>query len=258
MNSFSSVSLDPPLVLWSLARTSRTFAAFSECDHFAINTLALNQVEVSNRFAFRSDEAFPSGVPFTRSEQGTPLLDGVCAQFQCRRHSVFDGGDHIVVVGEVVDLSASDRQGLVYSRGAYVLADTHPQIAAQAAKDLESGFLETTVRPTLDGLTRSFGSLFDAELSDEGVSSREPQILGLLLSRKMLNTEDIANKALVSGSLLDEILQSLVDKKLVDEEWDCYSLSDEGRAQAIGWLERLHAYRQKALCELFRKEAKEL
>jgi flavin reductase (DIM6/NTAB) family NADH-FMN oxidoreductase RutF/DNA-binding MarR family transcriptional regulator len=258
VNSFTSLSLDPPLVLWCLARTSRTFAAFSECEYFAINILALDQVEVSNRFAFRSEEAFPGDVPFTRSAQGTPLLEGVCAQFQCRRYEVFDGGDHIVIVGEVIDFSASERPGLVYSGGAYAVAHPHPQIAAQAAKEPDAGFLETTVRPTLDELTRSFESLFDAELSAEGVSSRESQILGLLLSTNMLNTEEIANKALVSGAFLDEILQSLVDKKLIAEEWDCYSLTDKGRTQATGWLERVRAYRQQALGELSVTEAKEL
>ena len=192
VNSFTSLSMDPPLVLWCLARSSRTYAEFTASDHFIVNILSIDQVTVSNRFAFRSEEEFPTDVAFTRAIAEVPLLEGACASLQCRRIDVLAGGDHAVMVGEVIDFADSDRPGPVYRAGQYAVADAHPSAVAPSRDNLGQGFLDTTVRPALAGISRRFESFFDEELREAGISSRDAQVLGLLLSRDALNSEQIA------------------------------------------------------------------
>ena len=258
VNSFTSLSLNPPLVLWCLSRSSRTYQAFTAAKHFIVNVLAVDQVAVSNRFAFRSEEAFPADVPFRRGIDDVPVLEATCASFQCRTTNVLDGGDHVILVGEVIDFARSDRPGLVYRGGQYAVADIHPSIRAQAADSFERDFLGTTVRPALDDITRRFESFFDAELREAGINSRESQILGLLLSHGTLNGEDLANLTLASGSYLEETLESLVIKKLIAIDGGQYSLTPSGRRLAASWTDRLRSYRAKALGSIRPAEAEAL
>ncbi|QHE83604.1 flavin reductase family protein [Hydrogenophaga sp. BPS33] len=99
-NSFNSVSLSPPLVLWSLARTAGSMAAFSNGRHYAINVLAADQQALAERFAARGTDRW-TGVAFTTGVSGAPVLDGVAASFECFNRSQYAEGDHVIFVGEV-------------------------------------------------------------------------------------------------------------------------------------------------------------
>lgn len=99
-NSFNSVSLDPPLVLWSLARAAGSLAAFSTGSHYAINILAADQKELAERFAARGIDRW-AGVAFTGGVAGSPLLSGAAATFECFNRSRYEEGDHVIFVGEV-------------------------------------------------------------------------------------------------------------------------------------------------------------
>lgn len=125
-NSFNSVSLDPPLVLWSLARTARSRDAFVEAGWFAINILSSAQVDLSARFASKGVDKF-SGVKVLRGLGGVALLSGCAARFQCRTFAIYEGGDHEIFVGEVLDFDYSGRPPLVFHRGAYARAVLHEQ-----------------------------------------------------------------------------------------------------------------------------------
>nr|WP_328803199.1 flavin reductase family protein [Oceanomicrobium pacificus] len=116
-NSFASVSLDPALVLWSPARKSARFPAFEAADYFAIHILAADQRDLSERFA-RSGDAFHD-LDFGRGLGDAPLLDGCAARFECKHAAGHDGGDHLIVVGEVQRIQEADRAPLIYHRGAY-------------------------------------------------------------------------------------------------------------------------------------------
>lgn len=117
VNSFASVSLDPPLVLWSPARKSSRFPAFEAASHFAIHVLAEDQRDLAEHFA-RSGAPFPD-LPFEEGLGGTPLFAGAVARFECRHAAGHDGGDHLIVVGEVLRLTMNDRPPLVFHRGAF-------------------------------------------------------------------------------------------------------------------------------------------
>jgi len=99
-NSFNSVSLDPPLVLWSLARTAASMTVFEQGSHYAINILASSQKALAERFGRRSVNRF-AGVSFSAGSGGAPVIDGSAAVFECRNRSRYEEGDHVIFVGEV-------------------------------------------------------------------------------------------------------------------------------------------------------------
>ncbi|MBN3857118.1 MULTISPECIES: flavin reductase [unclassified Paraburkholderia] len=117
-NSFSSVSLDPALLLVSIAKTSSNYQTFSTTGHFAINILAEGQKDLSNTFARPSDDRF-ANVDWNLSAIHNPLLDDVSAWFDCSTHAVIDAGDHALLVGKVEAFHSAGYAGLGYYRGGY-------------------------------------------------------------------------------------------------------------------------------------------
>jgi len=99
-NSFNSVSLAPPLVLWSLARSAASMAALSTGSHYAINILAASQKHLAERFAAKDIDRWVD-VAFTEGQGGAPLITGAAATFECFNRSRYDEGDHVIFVGEV-------------------------------------------------------------------------------------------------------------------------------------------------------------
>jgi flavin reductase (DIM6/NTAB) family NADH-FMN oxidoreductase RutF len=116
-NSFASVSLDPPIVLWSVARQSSRFAAFAGCEHFAVHVLGAEQLDLGRRFA-RSGDAF-DGLEFERNGEGIPLLGGCLSRFECTRIAAHDGGDHLIVVARVTAAALRDGEPLLFAGGGY-------------------------------------------------------------------------------------------------------------------------------------------
>ena len=118
VNSFNSVSLDPPLIVWSLANDLPGRPLFEGCEYYAINVLAEDQVELSQRFASRQGERF-AGLDIEEGQGGVPLLKGCCARFVCRNTTRHAGGDHVVFISEVVSFDREARAPLLYFGGAY-------------------------------------------------------------------------------------------------------------------------------------------
>lgn len=119
VNSFSSVSLDPPLVLFSLQRSLRSLPAFEQCDSFAINFLREGQDHISSQFARPSDTKW-ADVDFDEHETGAPILHGATAWLACERYARYDGGDHEIFVGRVTAIGHDvEAAPLVFYRGRY-------------------------------------------------------------------------------------------------------------------------------------------
>lgn len=120
-NSFNSVSLDPPMVLWSLAKTSRNLEVFKEAGHWAVHILAINQQPLSDRFAKSSEDKF-AGVQVQAGIGDIPLLSGCASRLQCKTLFQYEGGDHIIFVGEVLDFDRNEVPPLVFHAGNYAMA----------------------------------------------------------------------------------------------------------------------------------------
>ena len=117
-NSFSSVSLDPPLILWNIAKVSNSLQAYLDTEHFAINVLTSSQKELSSHFA-KSDHTLFDDVAYELSADGAPLLHDTLATFECRTHQVHDCGDHFIIVGEVTGFQSGEDDPLLFYGGAY-------------------------------------------------------------------------------------------------------------------------------------------
>ncbi|MCO8168709.1 flavin reductase family protein [Pseudomonas sp. 21LCFQ02] len=126
-NSFSSVSLDPPLVLWSLARSALSMNDFLGASHFAINILGADQHEISGQFARPATDKF-AGVPYALGKADMPVLDDVVAVLVCRNVTQYEGGDHLIFIGEIEQYRYSGAEPLVFHAGRYRVASVHPTL----------------------------------------------------------------------------------------------------------------------------------
>ena len=114
-NSLSSVSLDPPLVLWSLSKVSKNHSVMTSVKHYAINVLSKSQENVALNFS-GTERPF-LGIDYRLSDVGVPLINNVVAVFECELYAVYDGGDHSIILGLVKSCYKSDLEPLKFFRG---------------------------------------------------------------------------------------------------------------------------------------------
>lgn len=115
-NSFTSVSMEPPLVLWNLALSSPNLAAFQHCRHFAINVLASDQAAICRQFATPSADKF-DGLTTLDGIDGVPLIEGAATQLECRTDTSHPAGDHLILIGEIVRYRAQHAAPLLFFQG---------------------------------------------------------------------------------------------------------------------------------------------
>ena len=135
-NSYTSVSISPPLILVCPARTLSSFSVFNSCARFAVSVLADSQREIANIFAGQKTGRFSdSRVAWREDSAGSPIIDGAAAYFSCAAHNRVDAGDHLVLIGRVLDFGASGAAGLGYFSGGYFSLSLERR-AAEAAGGL--------------------------------------------------------------------------------------------------------------------------
>lgn len=139
-NSFTSVSLTPPLVLVCIAKSAGLATVFAKANHYAINILAESQQGLSETFASPASDRF-AGVAWQASQHHSPLLDGAAAWLDCAAHQLIDAGDHLILLAEVVDFARSQTSPLGYLRGNYL----HLSLQQTAARALEDPQQSTRV-----------------------------------------------------------------------------------------------------------------
>lgn len=135
-NSFSALSLDPPLVLWSIVRRSASLPAFLASRNFAVNVLGADQRELSHRFATPAPDKFQALAGVEAGIGETPLLPGALASFECETERTEDGGDHVLFIGRVRRIRYGDGDPLIFSGGRYATA--LPMGAVHAQSDLDA------------------------------------------------------------------------------------------------------------------------
>lgn len=130
-NSFSAVSLSPPLVLWCLGNHAASLPAFRDCSYFAINILGSGQRALSHRFATPAEDKF-AGLEWVAGLRGVPVLPGSLARFECRNADQYDGGDHTIFMGAVERYRHIDGEPLLFNAGKYATAAPHPDDHGQS------------------------------------------------------------------------------------------------------------------------------
>ena len=224
-NSFNSVSLDPPLVLWSLAKKSSNIEAFMSVDAFAVHILGADQESLSNRFATPGIDKF-EGMKFKKSEGGVPLLQDCAARFECRTAYRYDGGDHIIFVGEVLDLEQSEKEPLLFHRGKYA-RKTFPGGGGQNRRDLN--YL----------IARAYFMLTDdvrLEASGLGLSQVDHYALSVLMQGGAATVEEVNSILEASGwQWTEDDIQRLVTDGHIELAKDArIALTKAGRETMIG------------------------
>lgn len=138
VSSFNTVSLDPPLILFSLARTAQAYSAWEATDGFAVNILAEDQVDLSNRFARSLADKWSGTAYVDGPATGHPLLCGALATLECTRFASYDGGDHLIIVGKVVAFQngAEGRRPLLFYGSRYRNLDAEQKIATPHDADI--------------------------------------------------------------------------------------------------------------------------
>lgn len=116
-NSFSSLSMDPPLVIWAPAKSASRFPHYAAAKHYAIHILAEDQQELITRFV-RGGAGF-DGLDYEINAEGVPVVAEAAARFECEQHATYEGGDHLIVVGRVLRAATRDIAGLVFKKGRY-------------------------------------------------------------------------------------------------------------------------------------------
>ncbi|WP_027996461.1 flavin reductase [Simplicispira psychrophila] len=229
-NSFNSVSLDPPMVLWSLANNARSLEAFSESTHWNVHILSNEQEALSNRFARAGEDKF-NGLAMDTQPSGAPLLPGCSARFQCKTAFKYEGGDHTIFVGEVVQYDSCAVPPLVYVTGGYALAarkaapvSTEPLAQLDGAVYSENLLGYLFGRAHFQFLHGIRGTLQAKQLSDTDFF-----VLSLLSVRQPLAVPEIAAHIAYTG--IDSSaasLQSLVQRGLLEQEAGGLRLSAAG------------------------------
>lgn len=115
VNSFASVSLEPLLILWSIDKKSSSYPVFLEVEKFVVNILADNQAEICSLFASKEQNRF-SQCNWEKSERQLPLISGALSQLECNTVQRIDAGDHIIFIGEVIDIHNEDKNPLLYHK----------------------------------------------------------------------------------------------------------------------------------------------
>ncbi|HUP92399.1 MAG TPA: flavin reductase family protein, partial [Solimonas sp.] len=191
VNSFNSVSLNPPLVLWSLAESSLSLPIFRAASHWAVHVLAADQDQLSARFARRGEDKF-AGLDVETGAGDVPLLRGCTARFQCRTAFQYEGGDHTIFVGEVLAFDRSEAAPLVFHSGRYAHATRREAQEAQPrSAHLAGSFSEDFLGYLLGrGHFQFFGQIARL-LADEGLTDEEFYVLSTLTLKRIMTSAEM-------------------------------------------------------------------
>lgn len=248
-NSFSSVSLEPPMVLWSLRKASTSLSAFTESGAFAVHILASHQQALSDRFARASADKF-TGLAITRGFGGAPLIDDCAARFQCRLAFQYDGGDHVILVGEIMEFEHSDHPPLVFHGGRYSAIATPPSTVTEDAND--AGSLTELVGRVYHGLFISSRQ----EFARRGLQEEAFFVLRILGREDQQSFDALAEVLSRSGRRLSaEVTQDLEQRGLIARAAaNTFVITGEGRRVLVELIAVRLSAEQEALSNLDRSE----
>lgn len=246
-NSFSSVSLEPPLVLWSLDNKARSLSVFEQCEHFAIHVLNAEQVELSNLFASKTEQKF-TDLDIESGPDGIPLLNDYAARFICRKTYTYEGGDHTIFVGEVLDFNRTEAEPLLFHCGQY--AKRHLLQNNQQISEESGSFNANFLMYLLERVTAQVTHPFHQAAKGLGLSICGMHLLAVLSNHEQRSiSELIALNPLETADIEIEI-KLLDNAGLVNKNHQQVSLSQQGRDIVVQLLAAGKAFEADALSTL--------
>lgn len=237
VSSFNSVSLEPPLVLWSLAKSSLSLDIFENAEHWAVHVLSTEQADLSSRFAMQGEDKF-AGLELEDGVGNTPLLQSCSARFQCKKAFQYEGGDHLIFVGEVVEFDRSETAPLVFHGGQYAHATARNANNKPKTPYLAGSFSDNFLGYLLGRSHFRFYGQIRPLLESENLNDEEFFVLSTLTLKSKMSDVQMAQ---VLGGVLDDssesALGSLTTRGLIKHSDQPpepgYSLTSEGSTLAL-------------------------
>jgi flavin reductase (DIM6/NTAB) family NADH-FMN oxidoreductase RutF/DNA-binding MarR family transcriptional regulator len=255
-NSFSSVSLDPPLILWSISKTSRSFQAFAEARHFAVNILGQDQIRLSQIFSSSEADKFAE-VEWSIGRHGSPVLDGVTALLECEREAVYEGGDHLIIVGRVLRFATFEGEPLIFAQGKYGVAESHPSLRSlpEAAGEATSDAAEESLMSLLFRTYHYVSLNFEDHRRAEGLTQAQARVLAALYDAAGQTTDDLARTIYLGKRDTEDAVADLAERSFVTiSPKRTISLSSGGRKRREAMLARATEFEEEQLAGLTREE----
>ncbi|WJD60728.1 p-hydroxyphenylacetate 3-hydroxylase reductase component [Pseudomonas kurunegalensis] len=230
-NSFNSVSLDPPLILWSIDKRSSSHEVFEAASHFAVNVLAADQIDLSNNFARPKDDRF-AGIAHEPGEGGAPVFADCSARFHCEKFQQLDGGDHWILVGKVVAFDDLGRAPLLYHQGAYSMVLPHTRMTKREEGQLPSsnfqGRLNHNIYYLMTQALRAYQASYQPRQLSTGLRTSEARMLMVLENDAGLGLPDLQREVAMPAREIEEAVTNLKRKGLVENAGDCVKLTVRG------------------------------
>ncbi|WP_426139512.1 p-hydroxyphenylacetate 3-hydroxylase reductase component [Pseudomonas sp. DWP3-1-2] len=220
-NSFNSVSLDPPLVLWSIDKRSNSHEVFEQASHFAVNVLAADQIDLSNNFARPKEDRFAE-IEFESGQGGSPVFADCSARFHCEKYQQVDGGDHWIMIGKVVAFDDFGRSPLLYHQGAYSMVLPHTRMTkrdeSQPPSSHFQGRLSHNLYYLMTQAVRAYQSSYQPRQLSTGLRTSEARMLMVLESDAGLSVNDLLREVAMPVREIDEAVANLKRKGLVNDD----------------------------------------
>jgi len=234
-SSFSSLSLDPPLVLWSSIKETPSCKIFESASHFAVNILASDQLEMSNHFARQQENKF-EGVEWEEGIGGSPIFPDCAGRFQCETYNKLDGGDHWIFVGRVVAFDDFGRSPLCFHQGSYSMVFSHPEAFPSSGQDAtqnaDQGRMGNHAFFLMMRAVRAYQERYRPKVETLGLHLIESRILFVLNDLSGLNAEELVVHLNTQINEAREALLSLSDRGMVVADGDRYALTETGKSKA--------------------------
>ncbi len=233
-SSFNSLSMDPPLILWSSIKDTPSCKIFESATHFAVNILASDQMDMSNHFARQQDDKF-AGVEWEEGLGGSPIFPNCAGRFQCEAYDKLDGGDHWIFVGRVILFDDFGRSPLCFHQGSYSMVFGHPESFSGSSEGASSNANEGRMGNHAFFLmlraVRAYQERYRPKLVTLGLNLIESRMLIVLNDLPGSNLEELVVYLHTPIVEAKEALQSLIDRELISDEGQGYALTDSGRCK---------------------------
>lgn len=248
-NSFSSLSLDPPLVLWSIGHASRSFPVFRETDHFAVNVLSSGQVEVAKVFSSKAEDKF---APFcwTSGIGKSPLLGGALATFECSVEARQEAGDHMLFIGRVLRFANSEGNPLLFTQGNYGIAAEHPELSVRQLGS--AGHIPELQYLSLWHLIffaqNALSENFEEHRRAVGISLNHSRIITLLSHDRGMTRRELSKRVFMSPDVMNNSISELLEQQRITEDGHgLLYLTESGRERREAILNRLVEFEAEQL-----------
>jgi len=260
-SSFNSVSISPALVLWSVDKGAFSASIMENAEHFAVNVLSKSQVDMSNRFAGRGEDKF-AGVDYTDCPNGSPLFRGCAAQFECKTWNIYEGGDHLIIVGEVLDYRHDESEApLVFACGSYAVPMQHPSsVASDTLKVPGNGLLGDYMLYLLRvAYTKCSDQLYPELMDKHGIAPEEWRALTLLGDTGTAESEYLAQMIGQPVDVFNATVERMQNKGFISASTNGQvQLTEQGHAMAKRLFQIAKAQEEVMLADLSEEQRGEL